>query len=300
VRRSERSARPTPEQEEARVSGDKSGGGGNPRDKNLARQKLRQQQERERAAKAAARKRAQIIGAAVAVLLVVGGVFGAAQLIKNDDDTAAQDPSAQATDVVIDSTSPAPPGKANCVYAKHEENTDGKKVDLPPLIAEAKASYYATLKMSEGDVVLKLDSAAAPCAVNSFVHLAKAKFYDDTKCHRELIDGGYGVLQCGDPTGTGSGGPGYTFADENLNGAAYKKGILAMANAGPNTNGSQFFMVFRDSQFDPNYTPFGTIEKGLDVLEKIAKADTVVGATGAKDVPKKTVMIKKVTISTTP
>jgi peptidyl-prolyl cis-trans isomerase B (cyclophilin B) len=283
------------------VSGDKSGGGagGNPRDKNLARQKLRQQQERERAAKAAARKRAQIIGSAVAVLLVVGGVFGAAQLIGGND-TASQDPATQATDVVVDTTSPAPPGKANCVYAKHDEATGTKKVDLPPTIAEAKNPFYATVKTSEGDVKLKLNSDKAPCAVNSFVALANAKFYDGTVCHRELIDNGYGVLQCGDPTGSGSGGPGYTFADENLDGATYTKGVLAMANAGPNTNGSQFFMVFRDSKFDPNYTPFGTIEKGLDVLEKIAKNDTVVGPNGSKDAPKKTVTIKKVTISTTP
>jgi peptidyl-prolyl cis-trans isomerase B (cyclophilin B) len=298
------------------VSGDKSGGnggdgggagdggagrpgGGSARDKNLARQKLRQQQERERAAKAAARKRAQIIGSAVAVLLVVGGVFGAAQLIGSND-TASQDPSTQPTDVVLDTTSPAPAGKANCYYTKDNAIANDKKVDLPPTVAEAKTPFYATVKTSEGDVQLKLDSEKAPCAVNSFVFLANAKFYDNTVCHRELIDNGYGVLQCGDPTGSGSGGPGYKFNDENLDGAAYTKGVLAMANAGANTNGSQFFMVFRDSKFDPNYTPFGTIVKGLDVLEKIAKNDTVVGPNGSKDVPKKKVTIKKVTISTTP
>jgi peptidyl-prolyl cis-trans isomerase B (cyclophilin B) len=279
-------------------SGGKPGGGGTPRDKNLARQKLRQQQERERAAKAAQRKRAQIIGSAVAVLLVIGGVFGAAQLISKDD--SADQAGAEPTDVVIDTTSPAPPGKANCYYTKDAASSGAKKVELPPTLAEAKDPFYATVKTSEGDVQLKLNSADAPCAVNSFVALAKAKFYDDTICHRELIDNGYGVLQCGDPTGTGAGGPGYRFNDENLNGAEYTKGVLAMANAGSNTNGSQFFMVFRDSKFEPNYTPFGTIEKGLDVLEKIAKNDTKVGETGSKDVPKKTVTIKKVTISTTP
>jgi peptidyl-prolyl cis-trans isomerase B (cyclophilin B) len=103
------------------------------------------------------------------------------------------------------------------------------------------------------------------------------------------------VLQCGDPSGTGSGGPGYTFNDENLTGATYPKGTVAMANSGPNTNGSQFFLVFTDTQLSPNYTPFGRITSGLDVLEKVAKGG--VNGTGGDGAPKIPVQLKKVTVA---
>jgi peptidyl-prolyl cis-trans isomerase B (cyclophilin B) len=259
--------------------------------KNIAKAKLRQQQERERAAKAAAQKRARIIAGAVAVLLVIGGGFGAAQLLGGkDDDTVATETD---DDVVKDTTPPAPEGKENCVYAPDDsEETGGKDVGIPPLVAEATEPYKIKVETSKGDVELELDSKAAPCAVNSFVHLTRAKFFDNTECHRELTDPGYGILQCGDPTATGSGGAGYTFRDENLPGATYKKGTLAMANRGPNTNGSQFFLVFRDSQFQPAYTPFGKIVKdsSFETLESIAK-DGVDG-----DKPKKKVVIEKVTV----
>jgi peptidyl-prolyl cis-trans isomerase B (cyclophilin B) len=140
--------------------------------------------------------------------------------------------------------------------------------------------------------------------VNSFVSLIKQGFYDNTPCHR-LLDVTMGsvadaVLQCGDPSGTGTGGPGYRFADENLTGAKYNKGVLAMANAGPNTNGSQFFMMFKDSAFPPNYTPFGHLTSGVEVIVDIAKGGTEVNpSTGANDVPKTKTTLVKVTFSTT-
>jgi peptidyl-prolyl cis-trans isomerase B (cyclophilin B) len=105
-----------------------------------------------------------------------------------------------------------------------------------------------------------LDRAAAPCTVNSFESLVQQKFYDKTRCHR-LVDSGIFVLQCGDPTGSGSGGPGYTFADETDGTEKYTGGTIAMANGGPNTNGSQFFFVYEDSStLPPNYTIFGRMD----------------------------------------
>jgi len=124
---------------------------------------------------------------------------------------------------------------------------------------------------NRGSIVLKLDAVKAPCTVNSFVYLASKKYFDATPCHR-LTTAGIFVLQCGDPTGTGGGGPGYEFADENLAGAVYPAGTVAMANAGPGTNGSQFFLVYKNTTLAPNYTPFGTITSGLDVLTKVAAA----------------------------
>ena len=109
----------------------------------------------------------------------------------------------------------------------------------------------------------------APCATNSFKYLAQKGFFNNTSCHR-LTTAGIFVLQCGDPTGTGAGGPGYQFPDENLTGATYPAGTVAMANSGPNTNGSQFFLVYQDTPLPPNYTPFGRVTAGLNALTSIA------------------------------
>lgn len=114
--------------------------------------------------------------------------------------------------------------------------------------------------MTEGTVRIVLDRVSAPCTVNSFVSLAQQKFFDKTRCHR-LVDSGIFILQCGDPTGSGTGGPGYTFADETDSSERYTGGVVAMANAGPNTNGSQFFLVYEDStQLPAKYTVFGRMD----------------------------------------
>jgi len=126
-----------------------------------------------------------------------------------------------------------------------------------------------TLDTSEGDIVIALNAAKAPHTVNSFNFLAGQKFFNGSRCHRLTTEGIY-VLQCGDPTGTGTGGPGYQFQDENLTGATYPAGTVAMANAGANTNGSQFFLVYKDAALPPSYTPFGTITSGMDVVQKVA------------------------------
>ena len=114
-------------------------------------------------------------------------------------------------------------------------------------------------------------TAQAPCTTFSFRFLASRGYFNKTHCHR-LTTQGIFVLQCGDPTGTGAGGPGYEFNDENLAGATYPAGTVAMANAGPNTNGSQFFFTWQNTTLAPAYTPFGTVIGGMDVLQKIAAA----------------------------
>ncbi|WSL80734.1 peptidylprolyl isomerase [Kitasatospora sp. NBC_01266] len=134
---------------------------------------------------------------------------------------------------------------------------------------EAAKPYHATLRTDQGAITFQALTTAAPCTTFSFRFLADHDYFNRTHCHR-LTTQGIFVLQCGDPTGTGSGGPGYSFNDENLTGATYPAGTVAMANAGPNTNGSQFFFVWKDTKLPAAYTPFGTITGGMDVLQKIA------------------------------
>lgn len=134
-----------------------------------------------------------------------------------------------------------------------------------------KGEVTATLHMTAGDVTLTLDRAQAPCTVNSFVSLAEQGYYDDTVCHR-LVDHGIFILQCGDPTATGTGGPGYTIPDEVDKAVTYPAGTIAMAKRqAPNTGGSQFFLVWADTELPPEYTVFGTMDQaGLDVVGGIA------------------------------
>jgi peptidyl-prolyl cis-trans isomerase B (cyclophilin B) len=158
---------------------------------------------------------------------------------------------------------------------------------------------------NQGNIGLKLDNAKSPCTVNSFASLAQQGFFNDTPCHRLTTSGGLAVLQCGDPTGKGTGGPGYQFDNEYPTSqfqpddpklgqpVVYPRGTLAMANAGPGTNGSQFFLVYKDSQLPPNYTVFGTIDQtGLATLDKIAAAGTADGSPDGK--PKNDVQVKSI------
>jgi len=130
------------------------------------------------------------------------------------------------------------------------------------------------LKMTNGDVKITLDRAKAPCTVNSFSSLADQGYFDDTKCHR-LADSGIFILQCGDPTETGNGGPGYEFANETDGTESYTEGVVAMANGGPGSNGSQFFLVWADStSLDKSrgFTIFGTMDKASrDVVASMAE-----------------------------
>ena len=142
-----------------------------------------------------------------------------------------------------------------------------------PVFNAAKAAKPYDLRFftTQGVITVRMLTDAAPCTTFSFRFLASRGYYNRTHCHRLTVQFIY-VLQCGDPTGTGSGGPGYEFNDENLTGATYPAGTVAMANAGPNTNGSQFFFTWKDTTLAPDYTPFGTVIGGMRVLEKIAAA----------------------------
>lgn len=151
-----------------------------------------------------------------------------------------------------------------------------KAVDPPPSTGvPTQGQVTATIGLTAGDVTITMDRSKAPCTVNSFVSLAEQGYFDDTECHR-LTDYGIFVLQCGDPSATGRGGPGYSYGDEldaikDLGRDAYPTGTVAMANAGPHTNGSQFFLVYADSQLAPDYTVFGTMDQaGIDVVGGIA------------------------------
>lgn len=137
--------------------------------------------------------------------------------------------------------------------------------------AQAAKAYVVRLYTTQGVITFQALTDKAPCTTYSFRFLAQRAYYNRTHCHR-LTTQRIFVLQCGDPTGTGSGGPGYQFNDENLAGATYPAGTVAMANAGPNTNGSQFFFTWADTTLRPNYTPFGKVIGGMDVLRRIAAA----------------------------
>jgi peptidyl-prolyl cis-trans isomerase B (cyclophilin B) len=136
---------------------------------------------------------------------------------------------------------------------------------------QAAQPFIVQFFTTQGVITVKMLTAEAPCTTFSFRFLASRGYFNSTHCHRLTVQGIY-VLQCGDPTGTGSGGPGYSFNDENLAGATYPAGTVAMANAGPNTNGSQFFFVWKNTTLPALYTPFGTVIGGMKVLQKIAAA----------------------------
>lgn len=163
----------------------------------------------------------------------------------------------------------------------------------PAMQIDANKSYTAVLQTTEGDISITLNAKETPNTVNNFVYLAKKSFYDKTIFHRVIK--GF-MIQGGDPAGNGTGGPGYTFEDEKSSGE-YKRGVIAMANRGTNTNGSQFFIMHADYPLQKNYVIFGSVTKGMDVVDKIAEAPVSVSATGEESKPVNPVMVKKVTIS---
>jgi len=149
-----------------------------------------------------------------------------------------------------------------------------KEVDAPDSEAVAEGEIPVTLETSIGPLELTLDAEAAPCAAHSFVSLAEQGWFDDTTCHRLTTQGIY-VLQCGDPSATGSGGPGYAFDDELTGEETYPAGTLAMANSGENTNGSQFFIVYDDTRLPALYTVFGTVDDAaVQAVQDVAAAGT--------------------------
>ncbi|TAL22720.1 MAG: peptidylprolyl isomerase [Frankiales bacterium] len=251
------------------------------REKELARQRAERQAARRAAAAQRKKQRQAIIASVVAVLLIAGAAIAAAVSVGGGDDgtDVAAQPSASAPASAAPTgsaapsaaASPAAAGDPGCEYPRTDTPAT-REVELPPTEGvETEQVFLVTIATNRGDIVFEMDSAKAPCTANNLRSLAHFQYFDDTPCHR-LTTEGISVLQCGSPDGSGNGGPGYSFKDENLEGATYERGTVAMANSGPATNGSQFFLVYEDSALPPNYTPFGTIVSGLEVLEEIAAA----------------------------
>jgi len=167
--------------------------------------------------------------------------------------------------------------------------------NVPPMEMQIDAakSYTATLHTTKGDIVISLDAKNTPVTANNFVALSRKGFYNGTIFHRTLADF---MIQGGDPTGTGTGDPGYRFDDEPVIGE-YTRGTVAMANAGPNTNGSQFFIMHADVGLQKNYVIFGKVLSGLDTVDAIATAPVMMSGGGEKSRPVSPVVVESVEIS---
>jgi len=214
------------------------------------------------------------VGAAAGGVLLVAGGITAAVLLSDRGKPAQASGENSRSPVASPSSTPAAAG-GPCTYTSVPAGASIKRTGLPPTRPAVSGTVKATLATSGGDIQVQLDGSRTPCTVNSFVYLARSGFFDNTKCHRLTTDAQLKVLQCGDPSGTGTGGPSYKFADEDLAAATYTRGTVAMANAGPNTNGSQFFILYGDSSTLPkSYAVFGKVIGGLGVVDKIAAGGT--------------------------
>jgi peptidyl-prolyl cis-trans isomerase B (cyclophilin B) len=254
-----------------------------------AKRKLDRQLAR-RAERAKTRRRYAVAGGVGAVVLVAGIVVLIVTLSGgNKTANTAATPSTPALPTRTP-TSPAPPAdnkvaappvrpkplpaSVDCQYPAAQQPP--ARPVRPPLAGDTstKGTMPATMQTSAGAIGLTLDRALAPCTVNSFLSLAKQGFYANGPCHRLVTNPGLHVLQCGDPTGSGTGGPGYTIPDEVFPELTYGRGYVAMANTGqPDSGGSQFFLIYGQTQLPPQYTVFATISPaGLTVLDQIAKA----------------------------
>ncbi|KUH66796.1 peptidylprolyl isomerase [Mycolicibacterium novocastrense] len=255
-----------------------------------AKRKLERQLER-RAEKARKRRLYTIIGSVAGAIIVIAAVVA---VVVTTRDSESQ--TAAATETSPTSAAPSAPGSLpafaapaglgeNCQYPASAEQAS-KQVNPPRAgkVPTEPAEISASMSTDQGNLGLLLDNGKAPCTVNSFASLAQQGYFDNTPCHRLTTAEQLKVLQCGDPTGKGTGGPGYSFANEYPTNqfqpddpklqepVTYPRGTLAMANAGPNTNGSQFFLVYQDSKLPPNYTVFGRVDDtGLATLDKIAQ-----------------------------
>ena len=298
--------------------------GSKERERRRARERFEQQRNAHRERQRKNRKRA---GIGLAVLCVLGLIAGVTTIVVSGGGTAtaAKKPAAKVSATAsptASATASASPAAVtepatHCSYPSASAGTVVKS-SLPTASPDYKATYTASIKTNLGPITIDLANSKATCTVNSFVHLASDNFWNNTQCHRLSTTDGLYMLQCGDPTAKasqtlscssatlGTGGPGYEFASENLPTAGssgsvtYKAGTVAMANSGGATNGSQFFLVFKDTTLGPDYTPFGTITSGLDILQNVAKAGTSCTFAGAGGgVPKDKVDIDSVSISKT-
>jgi len=286
--------------------------GKNERQRRQAREKHRRQQEQRLVRQRQVRRRwaigtlAVLVAAGVGTLLLIFLPGGSA---KKASASASKSPSASPTATATAVAEPA----HHCRYTS--ATPVAKKVSVPPATPDYTDSYQATINTNQGKITFNLLNNKATCTVSSFVHLAEAGYFNNTQCHRLLTSGIY-VLQCGDPYATataklncsttskiGTGTPGYDFASENLTGAKYPAGTVAMANEGrASTNGSQFFIVYKDSTsgLTASYTPFATVSSGLGIVQNVAKGGySCQYAQAGGGVPKKKVIIDSVTIKKT-
>ncbi len=268
------------------------------------RQAAKRKLERQLARRAERAKRRRIWGVSITVVVViaaVGVVYWLVNLGPDSNSEASTSP---------DESSSANTTKGACGFSENSQEKPPKPPGMPddPAQTPKDGTVTLTLKTNQGDIPLKLDRSKAPCTVQSMKHLADKKYFDSTVCHRLTASEGLKVLQCGDPLGTGQGGPGYTIPDEldaakalkpgpagqdGTQTVIYPRGSVAMANAGPSTGGSQFFLVYGDSTLPPNYTLFGTVDQaGLATLDKIAANGITPGQNGPQDgAPKQPVQI---------
>ena len=261
------------------------------RERGLARARFARQQER----RAHRRLRSRFISVVVLGLLFIGAIGFATY--QNQPEQIIADPAASAPEapapVTISTNAPIPGCQEPAVVRANNITYGSVTSDLPT------ASEF-NIETNCGVIKFAAD-ANAPTTVGTIAWLANHGFYNNTSCHR-LTTQGIFVLQCGDPAGDGTGSPGFSFADENLPTAGadgtyvYPRGTVAMANSGPNTNGSQFFLVHQDSPLPPNYSVWGQITEGLDVLDNVASAGVLDGTSDG--LPAQAVVISKA--STTP
>jgi peptidyl-prolyl cis-trans isomerase B (cyclophilin B) len=224
----------------------------------------------------ARRRRYALIASIVGTLLVIGIVIAFVVVTSDENDTST-----------------AGGSESLCTWTK--TGTAAKAATVPPTVNPShKGTVDVSVQTSQGAMTFTLNRAKAPCAVESFVSLAAQHYYDSTSCHRLTTSGTLNVLQCGDPLGDGSGGPGYSFADELTGTEKYTRGILAMANSGTNTNGSQFFIVYKDSQLPAKYTVFGTVTDGLSAVDRVAAQGSMPAGDGT---PKLPIKLTKVTVA---
>ncbi|HEX5402873.1 MAG TPA: peptidylprolyl isomerase [Pseudonocardiaceae bacterium] len=260
----------------------------------------------------ASHRRAMITCAAVTALL--GLVAGCAQSGSGTPTAAGGASSAPAVaPATTTAAASAPPatGTSTCDFTATPDQPapSGHNEGLPPNSAPRAGTVSVTLHTSQGDIPMTMPRSKAPCTVASFAFLATKGYFNQTPCHRLTTSPSLSVLQCGDPTGTGMGGPGYTIPDENPTdlppapgapGASlYARGTLAMANTGqPHSGGSQFFLVYADSDLPPNYAVFGQVSPaGLTVLDKISKAGVAQGSDPTDGPPATKVTITSATVA---